>query len=108
MGGSYLFFYKQDSLPSGILSNFYFPITFHDETSTRTFTSTEQWMMYHKAQTFNDDWTASEIMKKDPKRAKALGRTVEGFDEAKWDTVKQYVVRQGCYLKFSQNQEARE
>jgi ribA/ribD-fused uncharacterized protein len=50
------------------------------------FTSAEQWMMWRKAVVFGDEKTAQAILvAKSPGAQKALGRSVGGFDEAKWD-----------------------
>jgi ribA/ribD-fused uncharacterized protein len=60
-------------------------------------------MMYHKACTFDDKSTAWEILKTpSPRKCKALGRKVKGFDPAIWDPIKQSVVENGSYLKYTQ------
>ena len=70
-----------------------------------TFTTAEQYMMYKKAMLFNDEETAKKILKvNDPKKVKALGREVKGFDEKKWNDQKLQIVIQGNLLKFSQDE----
>lgn len=69
----------------------------------------EQFMMAGKAELFGDEEILEEILKcKDPKKIKALGRKVKGFDEAKWNKYKYAIVFQGNLLKFSQNPELKE
>lgn len=59
--------------------------------------------MYQKALTFNDTSTAYEIIKtSSPRKCKALGRKVKGFDPAIWDPIKQSVVEKGSYFKYTQ------
>jgi len=68
------------------------------------YSSSEQYMMYKKAKLFKDERSANEILATpDPKRAKALGRSITNFDEHTWDGKKWDIVEQGNYLKFSQN-----
>lgn len=68
------------------------------------FSSTEKYMMYHKAMHFKDGHTAHKIMLIDnPKLIKALGREVTNFNPNEWDKVKEEIVYKGNLLKFSQN-----
>ncbi|KEQ76030.1 DUF1768-domain-containing protein, partial [Aureobasidium namibiae CBS 147.97] len=68
------------------------------------FNNAEQYMMYAKAQTFNNPDIAAEILvAKTSKDQKALGRNVKPFSDAVWDPVKFGIVERGNYLKFSQN-----
>jgi ribA/ribD-fused uncharacterized protein len=69
-----------------------------------TFTSAEQYMMYHKALLFEDQEVANAIMKtNNPKEQKALGRKVRGFDPTVWDKHAIDIVTEGNYQKFTQN-----
>lgn len=87
-------------------SNF-FHCYFEDE-HRRYFTS-EMYMMYHKAMLFNDIDVAEQILNVDnPNDAKQLGRQVSNFDQDVWDEHKISIVFNGCYLKFSQNEEIRD
>lgn len=82
---------------------------FTDKTLGLTFSSAEQYMMYHKAILFDDKVIADKIMNtQDPRKQKALGRQVSGFDAEKWNAVCEDVVIRGNYLKFSQNQHLKE
>ena len=63
-------------------------------------------MMYHKAITFEDHDIAAKIVKEsNPGRQKALGRKVENFDNDLWDKVKEKLVEEGNYWKFTQDKE---
>ena len=66
-----------------------------------TFLTTEQYMMYHKGILFGDIDTAEKIMKaKNPKKQKALGREVKGFDERMWKQHREKIVEEGNWHKF--------
>ncbi|MCM1273424.1 MAG: NADAR family protein [Clostridium sp.] len=71
-----------------------------------TFSSMEQFMMYKKAKCFRDEAIASQILDtKDVSLIKELGRLVSGFDNNYWNGVRQIIVYEGLYAKFSQNEE---
>ena len=71
-----------------------------------SYSSAEQFMMAEKARTFGDVDTLEKILAaKLPRKIKALGREVKGFDGKKWDSVKSDVVVRGNMAKFSQNRE---
>lgn len=73
------------------------------------FNCCEQYMMYHKAMLFNDKETANKILNtKEPREQKKLGREVKNFDEHIWDVAKEKIVKNGNYLKFSQNEDLKE
>lgn len=86
----------------GVLSNWYkckFKI------DSINFSSTEQHMMYNKALLFNDMLAAKEILKtNDPKKVKALGRAVKGFNKAIWDQMNGLIILEGNYEKYIQNE----
>jgi ribA/ribD-fused uncharacterized protein len=68
------------------------------------FSHAEQFMMYGKAMLFGDRETAGRILKaQTPKEQKALGRKVNGFDEAVWGLFREGVVFTGSYAKYTQN-----
>lgn len=70
-----------------------------------TFSSAEQYMMYHKALLFNDTEIAKEIMSiSDVKKIKAFGRKVSGFNDKIWTENRETIVYNGTFLKFTQNQ----
>lgn len=86
---------------NGHFSNWY-PATF--SVDNITFNCAEQYMMYMKAKTFGDAVSADLILQaKDPMVQKKLGRSVANFNEAEWDKVKENIVFNACFAKYSQN-----
>ena len=66
-------------------------------------------MMAGKARLFNDTEILEEIMDiSSPKEVKALGRKIRNFDEHQWAEHRYKIVKQGNYLKFSQNADLKE
>ena len=67
-----------------------------------TFYSSEQYFMYLKAITFNDEIIAKKILSEgiDPKRAKNLGRKVSNFDNEKWSKIRYKVMKKANMLKY--------
>lgn len=64
----------------------------------------EQYMMAEKARFFKDwDILKNILNEKSPKKQKAFGRKVKGFDSNAWDKVKKEIVFKGNYHKFTQN-----
>jgi len=64
----------------------------------------EQYMMYRKALLFNDTMSAERIMNaKHPRQQKKIGRGVEGYNDEKWNPVREQIVYDGNYSKFTQN-----
>ena len=91
---------------NGYLSNWY-PSQFIVEGIT--FSSLEQFMMYHKAICFKDTKSADKILStEDVAQIKALGRLVSGYDDNYWNGVRQIVVYKGLIAKFSQNEKLKE
>jgi len=91
---------------NGYLSNWYMSDFVADNIK---FTSMEQYMMYKKAQLFNDKEIMQEILSIDNVgKIKMLGRSVKNYDEVMWNGVRQIVVYEGLYAKFSQNESLRE
>lgn len=69
----------------------------------------EQYMMYKKAQLFNDMAIANQILKeKDPAIHQKLGREVHGFNRKIWDENKVGIVWYANYLKFTQHADLKE
>ena len=68
------------------------------------FTTSEQVFMYKKAKFFGDEPIAARIVTlgTHPKDAKNYGRQVRGYDEKKWETVREQMMYDSIYLKFSQ------
>ena len=98
-------FHNPDEM-NGYLSNWYMSDFDADDIK---FTSMEQYMMYKKAQLFNDTEIMQEILSTDNVgKIKMLGRSVKNYDEVMWNGVRQIVVYEGLYAKFSQNESLRE
>lgn len=88
---------------NGYLSNWYASDFTYNGVN---FISVEQYMMYQKAVRFGDEAIASKILSTDDAaRIKELGRLVSGYEENYWNGVRQIVVYEGLYAKFSQNDE---
>ena len=69
----------------------------------------EQYMMAKKAELFDDKEILNEIMSEsNPKVIKGLGRKVRNFDSEIWDKNRINIVKNGNYLKFTQNEELKE
>ncbi len=91
---------------NGYLSNWY-PVQF--SVNGIDFSSMEQFMMYRKAQCFQDKNIAYKILQtEDVAQIKKLGRDVKGYDENFWNGVRQIVVYEGLLAKFSQNHDLKE
>lgn len=61
-------------------------------------------MMHAKALYFHDAETAALIMAStDPKAQKTLGRTVANWDDSLWEKIRERVVYEGNWWKFSGN-----
>lgn len=103
----YTFFY------GGTFSN-WAPISFREYELERDgsqsyieFKTSEHYMMWCKALTFQDSESAHKILMADsPRIAKELGRQVKNFNKEKWEAVAKEDVYDGLYLKFTQNESA--
>ena len=90
---------------NGYLSNWYLSEFTIDDI---TFSSMEQYMMYEKAILFHDQETAKKILQTDNvAEIKALGRTVQNFDDTVWGQSREEIVYKGVFEKFRQNPELR-
>lgn len=79
------------------------------EAGGHTFGCAEQYMMHGKALLFGDAEIAAEILAADhPRKHKALGRKVRGFDDAVWKREREGIVLAGNRAKFTQNAALRE
>lgn len=111
-GGPVLVF-REFEEPYGFLSQWYAgtftapaPPSAGKDAPPMTFLTTEQYMMFQKAIVFNDLEIADKIMlEPNPKKQKALGRKVKNFDHKKWDKVKEQIVEDGNWWKFTQPKE---
>ena len=86
-------------------SNFrYSPFT----TEGLNFSWVEQYFMWKKAITFNDDVIAKMILlAQSPQQARSLGRKVRGYDDVVWAGIREQVMEEGSLLKYRQNPELR-
>ncbi|NER59176.1 NADAR family protein [Pseudomonas sp. MAFF212428] len=70
------------------------------------YVSAEHYMMAEKAALFGDQQTRARIIDaRGPNAAKALGRQVRGFDEARWAQQRFAIVLRANQAKFAQNAE---
>lgn len=64
----------------------------------------EHYMMAGKARLFGDTAIRAEVLAaRTPDKAKAMGRKIVGFDEARWTQARYALVVDGNMAKFSQN-----
>lgn len=64
----------------------------------------EHYMMYHKAKLFSDLSAVNQLLDSvDPGKAKAIGRTVNGFDQTIWEKHRMGIAVSGNVAKFSSN-----
>lgn len=90
---------------NGYLSNWYLSDFTIDDIA---FSSMEQYMMYEKAILFHDQETAEKILQTDNvAEIKALGRTVQNFDDTVWVKSREEIVYKGVFEKFRQNPKLR-
>ena len=88
---------------NGYLSNWYLSGFTVNEI---TFSSMEQYLMYNKAIVFSDKEIAKQILETDDvSLIKDLGRKVKNYNDNYWNGVRQIIVYEGLYAKFSQNEE---
>ncbi|PXF48870.1 hypothetical protein BWQ96_01426 [Gracilariopsis chorda] len=106
---SFLFFYGHSASegPKAVLSNFWLcPEPFVDS-ANRRFPTSEHFMMHGKAVLFGDTDMAELILNAPtPLAAKRFGRKVRNFDQDTWKNHRINIVAEGCFLKFSQCEEA--
>ena len=70
------------------------------------YSSAEQYMMIKKAEVFKAFDIAQEMKETfNPRKIKALGRSIPNFTDEEWDKHKINVVVRGNYLKFTQNKD---
>ena len=69
------------------------------------FPTSEHVFMWEKAQFFGDTGTANYILvhAKHPYEAKSAGRSVRGYDEAKWAAARFDIMLDACRAKFTQS-----
>lgn len=87
---------------NGFLSNWYLS---DFSINGINFTSMEQYMMHQKAVCFQDENIAEQILAtKDVAKIKELGRCVSGYNDQYWNGVRQIIVYEGLFAKFTQNE----
>jgi len=97
-----VFFFKEDE-QNGCFSQWY-----HSPFVVEgiRYITAEQYMMAKKALLFKDYEIYDRIMKeKSPRKCKALGKKVQGFDNKIWDESKEDIIYKGNLEKFRQNTE---
>lgn len=74
------------------------------EMNGEQFNCSEQGLMWKKAMLFDDKKVADQILKTvDPKKHKALGRKVRGFDDEQWKAKRCDFMLEVLRCKFTQN-----
>ena len=70
-----------------------------------TYPSLEHWFQYQKAMFCGDEETAQKILAaRTPEGARGLGKKIKGPKVDAWVKEQQFArMREGCYLKFTQN-----
>lgn len=92
---------RDGSVGPGALSQWW-PVSFTID--GLTFQSAEHFMMWSKATLFGDKNAAERILAApDPHAAKALGREVQGFDQAIWNARRFDIVVSASVAKFGQH-----
>lgn len=73
------------------------------------YASAEHWMMAEKARLFGDAEALARVLSsRSPAAAKAVGRTVRGYDDAGWGRARSEAVVRGNVAKFGQHDDLRE
>ena len=95
ISNKYVFFWR------GWLSNFWHAPF---ELDGLTFQNTEQYFMWKKAITFNDQDIADKILATNsPKEARRLGQLVHGYSDATWGPIRRQVMYDCNLAKYTQN-----
>jgi ribA/ribD-fused uncharacterized protein len=105
----FLFFWghsaKEGRLGNECFSQWY-PQDF--EIEGQRYATAEHYMMAEKARLFGDDEHREQILvATSPGAAKALGRKVRGFEDARWRQARSEIVVRGNLAKFGQNEALR-
>jgi hypothetical protein len=70
------------------------------------FNSVEQYLIYKKAELFNDFNIMNKVYKSiDPYEMHYLGRSIENYDDDKWIMIREYISYIGNKAKFLQNKD---
>ncbi|MNE30700.1 Swarming motility protein YbiA [compost metagenome] len=103
----YLFFWGHQPSKDGSITQSCFSQWWQSpfELNDITYKTAEHWMMAEKARLFGDSITLEKILKaKTPAEAKKMGRLVNHFNPAIWDSHKFQIVVNGNFHKFSQHE----
>jgi len=106
----FLFFWghspkREGTVDASCLSQ-WFPRAF--EIDGVRYATAEHFMMASKAKLFADEKAHAEILRaKSPAEAKAAGREVRNYDDAKWDRARFDAVVRGNVAKFGQHEDLR-
>jgi ribA/ribD-fused uncharacterized protein len=105
----FLFFWGHRRSPKGVTSSCFSQWYEADFTVDGVrYPTAEHFMMASKATLFGDETTRLEILEaSEPGKAKALGRKIRGFDEARWVEHRFDIVSRANHAKFSQNPDLR-
>jgi ribA/ribD-fused uncharacterized protein len=100
---THIYFWK------GWLSN-WIPMNLAIKYDDYEFNTAEQLFMYKKAKFFSDEPIAARIklLGKHPKDALNYGRKVRGYDDNKWSAVREQMMHDAVYAKFSQYPELKQ
>jgi ribA/ribD-fused uncharacterized protein len=93
---------RADGAPSASCFSQWYPSPF--TVDGVRYATAEHWMMAGKARLFADETALAKVLANDdPSAAKAVGRGVRGFDEARWCAHRFDLVVEGNLAKFSQH-----
>ncbi|GED15008.1 NADAR family protein [Aneurinibacillus migulanus] len=104
----YLFFWghtpKSEEIVDKACFSQWYPAPFEEDRVV--YATAEHYMMAKKAELFGDEAIRTQILKHaHPNKAKMLGRSIQAFDDAIWNSSKYDIVKQGNLLKFTQHSE---
>jgi ribA/ribD-fused uncharacterized protein len=106
----YRYFWGHRPRPDGAVSNSCFSQWWACQFTIdgQLYQNAEQFMMASKARLFDDPESLRRILATDdPSRAKALGRKVRGYTDARWTAPRFDLVTRGNLAKFGQNEALR-
>lgn len=104
----YLFFWGHTAPAGEVVGKFVFSQWYASAFTVDgiLYKTAEHWMMAQKALLFDDQDAFQKIIASNkPAEAKALGRTVRNYEEARWNEKKFAIVVQGNIHKFAQNKD---
>lgn len=96
----------RDAAPGPWCLSQWFPAPF--TVGDTVFATAEHYMMWRKARLFDDARVAAGVLEDpDPRRAKACGREVAGFDAPRWEAHRFDIVVEGNVAKFGAHDDLR-